>query len=119
MADQYRDCLVCGKSFKVCNTCRKDVDEMFQWRRVVCCPEHFSYHMPIIQYSRGKIDKETARKELQSAIDTYGNIEFCDNVKGIVDEIFAEDVVQEDTTKISFEDNVVVENKKHKNKSKG
>lgn len=118
MADQYRDCLVCGKSFKACNTCKKDIDEMLQWRRVVCCPEHFLYHMPIIQYSRGKINKETARNELQSAIDTYGNIEFCDNVKGIVGEILAEDTIQKDIIEMSFEDNVVVENKKHKNKNK-
>lgn len=74
--------------------------------------------MPIIQYSRGKINKETARKELQSAIDTYGNIEFCDNVKGIVGEILAEDTIQKDMIEMSFEDNVVVENKKHKNKNK-
>lgn len=113
-----KNCLVCGKEFKACNTCQKGVDEMFQWRRVVCCPEHFSYHMPIIQYSRGKINKETARKELQSAIDTYGNIEFCDNVKGIVGEILAEDTIQKDMIEMSFEDNVVVENKKHKNKNK-
>ncbi len=85
--DTYRNCLVCGKSFKVCNTCKKDTDEMFQWRRVVCCPEHFMYHMPIIQYVRKKIDKETAKKDLQSAIQQYGNIEFCDNVKEIIAEI--------------------------------
>lgn len=118
MTDRYRDCLVCGKSFKVCNTCRKDIDEMFQWRRVVCCHEHFSYHMPIIQYARGKIDKGTARNELQNAIDTYGNIEFSDNVKGIVDEIFADDIVQEDTVETSFEDSINAENKKRKNKNK-
>lgn len=113
-----KNCLVCGKEFKTCNTCQKSVDEMFQWRRVVCCPEHFSYHMPIIQYSRGKIDKNTARNELQSAIENYGNIEFCDNVKGIVGEILADNIIQEDTNEASFEDNVVVENKKHKNKNK-
>lgn len=113
-----KNCLVCGKEFKACNTCQKGVDEVFQWRRVVCCPEHFSYHIPIIQYSRGKIDKATARYELKNAIDTYGNIEFSDNVKGIVNEIFTEDIAREDMVEIPFEDSVTTENKKRKNKNK-
>lgn len=95
MAEQYRDCLVCGKPFKVCNTCPKNMEEIFQWRRVVCCPEHFAYHIPIIQYSRGKIDKTTAQNELRSAIDTYGNIEFCDNIKNIVEDILSDNKFEE------------------------
>ena len=88
-----KHCLVCGKEFKACNTCQKNIPEMLQWRRVVCCPEHFSFHMPIIEYHNGVIDKETAKSELQNAIDAYGNIDFCDNVKGIVEEILTEDEV--------------------------
>lgn len=90
---EYRDCLVCGKSFEVCNHCNKYVPEELQWRRVVCCPEHFNYHSPIISYVRKKMDKATAKNELQSAIDLYGEIDFCDNIKPIVAEIMAEDVV--------------------------
>ena len=92
--DTYRDCLVCGKSFKVCNTCRKDTDEMFQWRRVVCCPEHFQYHVPIIQYVRGKIDKETAKNDLQLAIEQYGEIDFRDDIKDVVAEILKEPITE-------------------------
>lgn len=113
-----KNCLVCGKEFKPCNTCQKGVDEMFQWRRVVCCPEHFLYHMPIIQYTRGKIDKAAARKDLQSAIDTYGNIEFCNNIKSIVDDILSKDIVNVDTFEEKFTENVSAEGKKHKNKNK-
>ena len=90
--ETYRDCLVCGKSFKVCNTCQKGTDEMFQWRRVVCCPEHFQYHIPIIEYARGKIDKETAKNDLKLAMEQYGNIDFCDNIKGVVAEILTDDI---------------------------
>lgn len=86
-------CLVCGKEFKACNTCQKNIPEILQWRRVVCCPEHFAFHMPIIEYHNSVIDKETAKVELHNAIDTYGNIDFCDNVKSIVEEILTEDKV--------------------------
>lgn len=94
--DTYKNCLVCGQLFKVCNTCRKDTDEMFQWRRVVCCPEHFRYHIPIIQYVRGKIDRETAKKDLQSAIEQYGNIDFCENVRDIVTKILGNTSAESD-----------------------
>lgn len=91
----YRDCLVCGKSFKVCNTCNKNTDEMFQWRRVVCCPEHFQYHLPIIRFVRNQIDKETAKNELRSVIERYGEIEFCNDVKNIVGEILSEPIAED------------------------
>lgn len=92
-----RHCLVCGKEFKACNTCQQNIPETLQWRRVVCCASHFFYHIPIIMYHNGEYDKERAKIELQNAIDTYGNIEFCDNVKGIVSDILSEnnDVIDE------------------------
>lgn len=90
-----RHCLVCGKEFKACNTCQQNIPETLQWRRVVCCPAHFAYHIPIIMYHNGEYSKDKARTELQNAIDAYGNIEYCDNVKGIVNEILADDVKSE------------------------
>lgn len=85
-----KNCLVCGKEFKACNTCNKNIDEKLQWRRVVCCPEHFAYHMPIISYVNGRMSKEDAKAELEYAIKLYGNIEFCDNIKAVVQEILAD-----------------------------
>lgn len=109
-----RHCLVCGKEFKACNTCQQSIPETLQWRRVVCCPAHFAYHIPIIMYHNGEYNKDKARTELQNAIDAYGNIEYCDNVKAIVDEIFADDIKLEsetdvDNIKIS-ETNIVNDN---------
>lgn len=97
-----RHCLVCGKEFKACNTCQQNIPEALQWRRVVCCPAHFSYHIPIIMYHNGVYDKEKAKTELQNAIDTYGNIKFCDNIKGIVSDILSEnnDVIDENINTI-------------------
>lgn len=87
MTRETKNCLVCGKEFTPCNTCNKNLDEMLQWRRVVCCAEHFSYHLPIISYIRGKISKEEARNDLTQAIELYGEIEFTDNIKFVADEI--------------------------------
>ena len=85
------NCLVCGKEVEQCHTCNKNVDEMLQWRRVVCCPEHFAFHLPIIQYVRGQISKAEAKAELDKAIKDYGEIDFADNIKSIVAEIMAEE----------------------------
>lgn len=99
--DTYRDCMVCGKSFKVCRTCRKDIDEVYQWRRVVCCPEHFAFHIPIIDYVRGYIDKETAKNDLEKAISQYGEIKFSDDVKSVVAEIMDTNNKVAETTEIA------------------
>lgn len=88
---ETKQCLACGKEFKPCNTCIKTIDEMYQWRRVVCCMEHFNYHMPIIQYTRGQISKAEAKETLTQAINNFGEIEFADNVKAIANEILAEE----------------------------
>ena len=93
--------MVCGKEFKACNTCQQNIPETLQWRRVVCCPAHFAYHIPIIMYHNGEYSKDKARTELQNAIDAYGNIEYCDNVKAIVNEILADDVKSELETDIN------------------
>ena len=91
MSKAIRQCLVCGKDFEVCHTCNKNVDEMLQWRRVVCCAEHFAFHLPIIQYIRHQITKDEAKSEIQSAIDAYGEVKFADDIQPIVAEIMADD----------------------------
>lgn len=92
MSKQIKQCLVCNKEFEVCHTC-EDLG-LYGWKTVVCSREHFAYHFPIIQYDRKIITKEQAKKELQDAINTYGMLDFNDNVKDIVAEILAEDVVK-------------------------
>lgn len=86
----YKNCMVCGKRFKICNTCLKSVPEELQWRRVVCCSQHFAYHLPIIRYTRKKIGRDEAKAELTRAIETFGNIDFAKDVKPIVNEILAD-----------------------------
>lgn len=104
-----KNCLVCGKLFEQCHTCNKNIDEMFQWRRVVCCPEHFAYHLPIIEYVRGQISKAEAKAQLDKAIKDYGEIDFADNIKAVVAEIMAEDKKPKPKKKATVVDEPVVD----------
>lgn len=89
MAYTYKNYMVCGKQFKVCNTCHKNIPEELQWRRVVCCPQHFAFHLPIIRYSRHQISKQEANAELQNAIEKYGIPEFAKDIQSVVNEILS------------------------------
>lgn len=88
-----RECLVCGKLFKPCDYCKKYSltlsNENYQWRKVVCCPEHFHYHLPIIQYVNKIITLKEAYEQLTEAIETYGEITFSENIKAVADEILS------------------------------
>ena len=109
-----RHCLVCGKEFKACNTCQQNIPETLQWRRVVCCPSHFAYHIPIIMYHNGEYDKSKAKAELQNAIDTYGNIEFCDNVEEIVAEILTDDKAIDEVVNENIQEKPNIKTKKNR-----
>ncbi len=90
MAAVYRNCMVCGKQFKICNACLKSMPEELQWRRVVCCPQHFAFHLPIIRYSRKQITREEAKAELTNAINAFGTVEFARDITPIVNEILTD-----------------------------
>lgn len=90
MAVAYKNCMVCGKRFKVCNTCIKSIPEELQWRRVVCCSQHFAFHLPIIRYARKEIDKNEARAELERAVSAFGTVNFAEGISPIVNEIFSD-----------------------------
>lgn len=104
MSSTYRNCMVCGKEFKVCNTCVNRSAPQIQWRQVVCCREHFAYHMPIIQYVRHIIDKDEAKQELNYAFNEYGYVNFAEEIKPVVSEIYDGNVpFQNDFQKKDFE----------------
>ena len=86
-----KNCLVCGKEFKPCSTCAGTTNDMYNWRKVVCCREHFYYHVPIIDYIRKQVSKADAKRDLTKAIQDFGEIEFADNIKSIAEEILAEE----------------------------
>lgn len=80
-------CLVCGKEYEACKSCNEHGG--MNWRNVCCCREHFAYHIPIIAYYNKTMPLEIAYKQLISAIEQYGEIEFCDNIEGVVTEILS------------------------------
>ena len=86
-----KNCLVCGKEFKPCNTCVSGANDIYNWKKVTCCREHHDYLLPIIEYNRHEISKNEAKKQLEKAINEYGNITFADNIAGLANEILAED----------------------------
>lgn len=81
-----KTCQVCGAEYEGCTFCEQQ-NRFLAWRSVVCSPEHFAYHIPIISYIRKQMTKEEARKELLAAEKEYGKIEYADNIKAIVAEI--------------------------------
>lgn len=84
-------CQVCGKEFPACSYCEK-IGEGYSWRTVVCCREHFYFHMPIIQYIRNEISKEEARALLITAEERYGKVTYLPQIQTVVDKIFTEDI---------------------------
>jgi len=92
---KLKQCLVCNNTFEPCSTCERL--GLAGWRIVVCSEVHWYYHYPIISYIRNMITKEQARQELQDAINTYGMPDFNDNIKDVVKEILADDVVKTKT----------------------
>ena len=77
---------MCGAEYEGCTFCEQQ-NQFLAWRSVVCKPEHFAYHIPIISYIRKQMTKEEARKELLAAEKEYGKIEYADNIKAVVAEI--------------------------------
>jgi len=85
---QMRHCLVCGAEYEGCSFCDNQ-NEFLAWRSVVCKPEHFAYHIPIIAYVRKQMSKAEAKTELLKAEKEYGKIKYADNIKDVVAEIKA------------------------------
>lgn len=86
MKEIIKECQVCGAKYKGCNFCEQQ-NQFLAWRSVVCKPEHFAYHIPIISYIRKQISKEQAKEDLINAEKMYGEIEYAENIKDVVNDI--------------------------------
>lgn len=86
----YKNCLVCGKRYEACAFCDSQ-NSFYAWRSVVCSPEHFVYHLPIIKYIRKQVSKEDAREELLLAETQNGKIQYAADIQSVVDEIKGND----------------------------
>lgn len=90
-------CQVCGNEYPACSYC-EEYGEGYSWRTVVCCREHFLFHLPIIQYIRHKMPKGEAKEQLTLAEEKYGKIDYLPEIQKVVNEIFSVDKPKKKTT---------------------
>lgn len=114
MKEIIKECQVCGAKYKGCNFCEQQ-NQFLAWRSVVCKPEHFAYHIPIISYIRKQISKEQAKTDLLNAEKMYGELEYADDIKNIVAEIKGADEIQ---SEVEQTEEVATPKKKRTRKSK-
>lgn len=90
MSEQYNaKCDICGRPYHVCRSCQ-EVKSFQEWRTVVDTLPHYLIYLALNEYSRTK-DKVKAKEEL-SKCDLSEKDNFNDNIKSVIDEIFADDV---------------------------
>lgn len=53
MAKGIKICKVCGQEYEACHTLRPNLDSIFYWQDVACCPEHGAIYLARILESRG------------------------------------------------------------------
>ena len=58
-------CLICGKGYHVCNSCR-EVKDFTPWRTVVDTVNCFQIYTTLSDYNAGVIDTDKAREQLQN-----------------------------------------------------
>ena len=90
-----KQCLVCNKTFVPCHTCESL--GLASWRTVVCCREHFILNQLIADYLRKQLTKSECKARLNEYFKEFGNVDFNDNVKSVIDEILAEDIIKVET----------------------
>lgn len=97
MSEQYNaKCDICGKPYKVCRSCQ-EIKSFQAWRTVTDTLPHYMIYLALVEYSRTK-DKEKAKEELLKC-DLSERDNFNDNIKSVIDEIFAIEPKVEDKSK--------------------
>lgn len=100
-----KNCSVCGAEYPACTFC--DSQNIFSaWRSVVCKPEHFLYHVPIIRYIRGQIDRDQAYSELIDAERKYGTLDYADDIKDVVKDIKSVEMMSKPVSDNNTEESV-------------
>lgn len=117
MSKLYKECLVCGKTYEACAFCDSQ-SVFYAWRSVVCSPEHFAYHVPIIGFIRGQISKEQACSELADAERKYGTLDYADDIKDVVKDIKSVEMMSKPISDNSTEDTVSKDSKSAESKKK-
>ena len=85
--DQKAKCIVCGKEYSVCRSC-KDVKEYRPWRTVCDTIECYKLFLVVSGYNNGQIVKNDARKQLAKI--KYDIDDLGDGMQKIIKDILAE-----------------------------
>ena len=96
MSDYNATCDICGKPYKVCRSCQ-EIKSFQAWRTVTDTLPHYMIYLALVEYSRTK-NKTKAKEELLKCDLSEKNI-FNDNIKSVIDEIFAEEPKIDDKSK--------------------
>ena len=87
-------CDICGKKYHICSSC-KEVKSFTPWRTVTDTMQHYLIFLALSEYTKTK-DKEKAKEELSkcdlSELDTFN-----ENIKAVIKEIMAEEIVYLDS----------------------
>ena len=81
-------CLICGKGYHVCNSCR-EIKQFAPWRTVVDTVNCFQIYTTLSDYNAGVIDTDKAREQLQNC-DLSEKNSFKERPKKTIDTIMGE-----------------------------
>ena len=90
MKDLDSACGICGKSYKVCKTCR-DTKMWYSWRTVCDTPEHYAIFLVLNAYTNKEITKDDAKARLEK-MNLEGYESFIPGVVAEINEILGKTV---------------------------
>lgn len=75
MADVIKQCKVCGKDYKYCQTY---MPEKYRWQDVACCPEHASEYFAQVELARGIKPKEEVQPVAEEIVEPEVKFDFME-----------------------------------------
>lgn len=86
MANTKAKCIVCGKEYNVCLSC-KEVKTLSPWKEICDTSECYKVFMIASEFNNKLITKDDAKRKL-SKVD-YNKDELLGNIRNVVDEIIS------------------------------
>lgn len=83
-------CKACGKTYEACHTFRRD-SSVFRWQDVACSPECGQQYLTAIRISRGEIQPEQTKVEIEIINNEGVGLGFIDDDYEDEDEIDLDD----------------------------
>ena len=85
--DDLATCIVCGKKYEACLSCKEQL-KIRPWQRITDTAECYKIFLALSQYNNGYITKEDAKNELGQI--TYVKSELYDNIQRSIDKIIGD-----------------------------